>query len=87
MAVGAVSGYLFMRKKRPQPVRQEANLGRKGQQPQPVAQGTNFSRKRQRLLVELARLDDDFEAGKIAEDNYRRQRQDVKARLIELMPR
>ncbi len=87
MVVGAVSGYLFSKKERPQPVRQEANLGRKGQQPQPAAQGTNFSRKRQRLLVELARLDDDFEAGKIAEDNYRRQRQDVKARLIELMPR
>lgn len=87
MVVGAVSGYLFMKKKRPQPVRQEANLGRKGQQPQPAAQGTNFSRKRQRLLVELARLDDDFEAGKITEDNYRRRRQDVKARLIELMPR
>lgn len=87
MVAGAVSGYLFIRKKRPQPVRQEANIGRKGQQPQPVAQEANLGRKRQRLLVELARLDDDFEAGKIAEDNYRRQRQDVKARLIELMPR
>lgn len=71
MVVGAISGYLFMRKKRPQPVAQE----------------TDLDRKRQRLLVELARLDDDFKAGKIAEDNYRQRRQDVKARLIELMPR
>jgi hypothetical protein len=71
MVVGAVSGYLLMRKKRPQPVGQEADL----------------DRQRQRLLVELARLDDDFEAGKIAEDNYRRRRQVVKAGLIELMPR
>ena len=40
---------------------------------------------RQRLLVELAQLDDDFQAGKITEDVYRRQRMVKKAQLVEIM--
>ncbi len=37
------------------------------------------------LLQSLARLDDDFEAGKIAEADYRRQRAEVKQQLVSLM--
>jgi len=40
--------------------------------------------RRQRLIDELAALDDDFEAGKIPEADYRRQRQEKKARLLAL---
>ena len=37
------------------------------------------------LLQSLARLDDDFEAGKIPEADYRRQRAEVKQQLVSLM--
>jgi len=42
---------------------------------------------RQRLLVEIAQLDDDFEAGKIPEAVYRRLRAETKAQLLKLMQR
>jgi hypothetical protein len=38
-----------------------------------------------RLLDELARLDDDFEGGKVAEETYRRVRAQKKAQLVRLM--
>lgn len=40
---------------------------------------------RQQLLTKLARLDDDFAAGKIPEAVYRKRRAVTKARLVELM--
>jgi len=61
----------LLRKKRVQPVSLEDSLDRRGQ----------------RLLVELAQLDDEFEAGKIPEENYRRLRSVRKAQLVELMQR
>ncbi len=39
---------------------------------------------RETLLLELAQLDDDFAAGSLAEDDYRRSREEKKQRLIEL---
>ncbi len=39
------------------------------------------------LLGELARLDDEFEAGEIPEADYQRQRADIKAELVSLMQR
>ena len=36
------------------------------------------------LLLEIAQLDDDFAAGSVAEDDYRRQRAELKQRLMEL---
>ena len=70
--VALTSGFGFiylMRKKRLQPVSPEDSL----------------DQRRQRLLVELAQLDDDFEAGKIPEEVYRRLRAVKKAELVELM--
>lgn len=40
--------------------------------------------ERQRLLVQIAEMDDDFAAGRIAEDTFRRRRAAVKARLVDL---
>jgi len=42
---------------------------------------------KQRLLAELAQLDDDFEGGRIADEVYRRLRTERKAQLAELMKR
>ena len=42
---------------------------------------------RHKLLVDLARLDDDFESGEITEEVYRRLRAERKAQLVELMQR
>ena len=53
---------------------------------QPVDSEGNLDRRRQRLLIELAQLDDDFEGGKITKEIYHRLRAARKAELIELMP-
>lgn len=53
--------------------------------PLKAAPADNFSRKRQRLLSELARLDDEFEAGNISQEVYKKQRAEKKAQLVELM--
>jgi hypothetical protein len=50
----------------------------------PVSLQGSLAQKRQRLLVELAQLDDDFEVGKIQEESYHRLRARRKAQLIEL---
>lgn len=52
---------------------------------QPVSRGDSLDQKRREMLVELARLDDDFEGGRIAEDVYRRLREEKKTQLVELM--
>ena len=41
--------------------------------------------RREELLNAIAELDDDFEAGNVAEADYRRQRAELKAGLVELM--
>ncbi len=70
VVLGAGFGFSYLlRKKRLQPVSPEGSL----------------SQGRQRLLVELAQLDDDFEAGKIVEENYHRLRKVKKSQLAELM--
>ncbi|MDO8578253.1 MAG: hypothetical protein Q7R50_03640 [Dehalococcoidales bacterium] len=52
---------------------------------QPVEKISDVVDDEQSLLVELARLDDDFAAGRIPEDAYRVKRAAKKARLIKLM--
>ena len=51
---------------------------------QPVVSEDSLSQQKQRLLVELAHLDDEFEAGKIPEKSYRQLRSAKKAQLVEL---
>ncbi len=64
------SGFVYLRRKR---------------KPQPVSPEDNLDQRRQGLLAEIAELDDDFEAGKITEEVYRRLRAARKAELVELM--
>ncbi len=52
---------------------------------QPVSPRERLDQTRQSLLVELARLDDEFEAGKIPLESYRRLRQAKKGQLVELV--
>jgi hypothetical protein len=52
---------------------------------QPVSPKDSIDQRRQKLLVEIARLDDDFEGGRIPEEVYQRQRARRKAQLVELM--
>ena len=52
---------------------------------QPVSTKDSPDQKINKLLVELARLDDDFENGKIKEEIYRELRTAKKTQLIELM--
>ncbi|MBI4304000.1 MAG: hypothetical protein HY665_06670 [Chloroflexi bacterium] len=71
LALAGGVGYVVTKRKTPQPV--------------PVrAENTSAGDKR-RLLAELARLDDDFDAGRIGEDAYNRQRMAKKAQLLRLM--
>ena len=58
----------------------------KRKRPQPVSAGGVLSQQ-QRLLAELAELDDNFEEGGILEETYRRLRDEKKAELIEIMQR
>ncbi len=60
-------------------------MKRKSFEPVPVKAGGALSQERQKLLAEIARLDDNFEAGKITEEAYRRQRAEKKERLLRLM--
>ncbi len=53
--------------------------------PQPAGTEGGLEQRRQGLLAELARLDDDFEDGKISEEAYRKLRTARKAQLVELM--
>ena len=54
---------------------------------QPVSPEDSLDQRRQRLLIELAELDDDFEGGKIPEEVYRRLRAERKSQLLALMQR
>jgi len=57
----------------------------RGRRHQPVKVKDSHEQKKQRLLAEIAQLDDDFENGKISEEVYRKLRTEKKARLIALM--
>jgi hypothetical protein len=48
-------------------------------------QGQDPAAQREELLDAIAELDDDFEAGRVAEVDYRQQRTELKAELVELM--
>ena len=54
---------------------------------QPVSPEDSLDQGRQRLLIELAQLDDDFDEGKIPEEAYRKLRNEMKAQLVELIQR
>lgn len=54
---------------------------------QPVSSEDSLDQKRQRLLIELAHLDDNFEGGKVQEEVYRRLRAEKKSQLVVLMQR
>ncbi|MBM2824490.1 MAG: hypothetical protein HW402_154 [Dehalococcoidales bacterium] len=52
---------------------------------QPAMVQDDSAQGKEGLLLEMARLDDDFESGKIAEPDYRRLRAEKKAQLVKLM--
>ena len=58
---------------------------RKRRKVQPVMIEPGPDQMNQRLLLELAQLDDDFEKGKISEETYASQRTAKKGHLVELM--
>ena len=58
---------------------------RRRQRLQPVR--VSPARQSEELLAELARLDDNFEGGKISEEAYRKARAQKKAQLVRLMQR
>ena len=70
IVVAAGSVYIYLMKKRG---------------PQPVPAGGGPGNDVQMVLAELARLDDDFEDGRIPEESYRRLRAEKKAALRALM--
>ena len=70
LVLGAGGGFVYMMKKR---------------NPQPVSlEGSPEQLKRQ-LLLDLARLDDDFESGKIEKETYTKLRAERKSQLVGLM--
>ncbi len=72
VALGFGFGFvLFRRNKKVQPVRVESNL----------------EQQKQKLLVEIARLDDTFESGSMSQKAYKRMRAEKKAQLLSLMQR
>ena len=70
--LGAASGFVY--------------LARKGKL-QLVKAQVSFPQSRQKLLIDLAQLDDDFADGKIREEDYRRLRAEKKVQLVTLMQR
>ena len=81
--MGATGVLYWLRRRQPQPVRARAGAGAgAGAAPRAAA---NVAQRKQKLLMEMARLDDDFEAGRVAEDVYRRSRAQKKAELVGLM--
>ncbi len=66
-------GYLLIRKRR-QPVSTEV-----------VASESDLEQRKQRLLLEIAQLDNDFDDGKISPEMYQRMRYERKMQLVKLM--
>jgi hypothetical protein len=57
---------------------------RRGLAPEPVKAEVDPDEERRELLLEIARLDDEFEGGRMPEETYRVRRETAKARLVEL---
>ena len=51
----------------------------------PFAMPANYSRDQQALIENLARLDDDYEAGRLEREEYVRRRTEGKRELLEKM--
>lgn len=73
LAAGFVFGYLLIRKS-PQSV-----------SPEVVDAESNLEQRKQRLLLEIAQLDDDFSGGNIPQEMYQRMRAEKKTQLVKLM--
>jgi len=54
---------------------------------QPISSEDSLDQRKRRLLVEFARLDDDYEYGRIPEDEYHRLRTERKAQLVDIIRR
>lgn len=78
MIVGAGLAYRKFRGK------SKAQPAKAGNKPAPRA-AEGIDQREQKLLAELARLDDDFAAGSIQEEAYRAQRAAKKAQLVKLL--
>ncbi len=50
----------------------------------PRAVAAQAPNERMELLQDIADLDDDFEAGKITQEEYKKERAELKAKLLEL---
>ncbi len=55
--------------------------------PQPAVSGGSLDEQRQRLIADIAQLDDDFEGHRISEEDYLRMRSAKKEHLADLMRR
>ncbi len=75
--ISVISGILVLGLAVSYPIFKRRKLAPVRMAPSPLAE-------RESLVAEIARLDDDFEAGRIKEQYYRRVRAQKKARLIEL---
>lgn len=60
-------------------------MKRRTPSPRPVKVEGNLEQTKRRLISEIARLDDSFDGGKIAEDAYQKQRTARKAQLLRVM--
>jgi hypothetical protein len=54
-------------------------------QPKPALVESNLEQVKQKLLTQLAQLDEDYESGKISEEIYNRQRTEAKSQLLNMM--
>jgi hypothetical protein len=73
LACGAGFGYLLIRK-RSRPI-----------SPEVITVQSDLEQRNQKLLLEIAQLDDDFEGGKISPEMYQSMRSEKKTQLLELM--
>ncbi len=62
-------------------------LFRRNKQAQPVRAGGSLEQQKQKLLVEIARLDDTFESGRMSQTAYKKMRTEKKAQLLSLLQR
>jgi hypothetical protein len=60
---------------------------RRNKQAQPVRAGGSLEQQKQKLLVEIARLDDTFESGSMSQTEYNKIRTEKKAQLLSLLQR
>jgi hypothetical protein len=55
-----------------------------GEVPVVISAGKELVAQRRRLVAAIARLDDEYEAGKIGEEAYQRRRAKLKAQLLDI---